>query len=1192
MADARSEPQPHATPDTEVRSSDPAARPDRPPRRFQGWRLAACLPWLFLGLVPHVVILLWLAHTVVYLDPAASGRPIETRIEAAAEAASTTDAEAESGGDEAVEKEPIEEPDIEEPVAEDDIYEDESEDDSTADQPYEGYQTNIAIGLGGGAGGAYGGRRGGRRGLRRRYGSGGPVPVPVTRPAAEFGGSGGDLRGHRANPPGSATPLSPTGQWQRSEHRPSFARVYVGSGNSLQLKRMRVTVQLDGPKARTVVDHIFYNPHPRQLEGTFEYPLPSQASPCYFAMFLDADQSDTPRFFAGGKVDAVPREVLAVMTPDQMARHVESRTWGELREARVVRREQGRRVYEEITRRRIDPALLEYEGGSTFRGRVFPIAPRSFHRVILAYEEHLDLAGNAVRYRFPLPDCDLEELHVTATLSGAGVRSDRAAPDGVFGRTVANGRIIYAHTWSQTRGPGGEFVLDHVPEDPRMQSLVGPDPTEPGQAFYARLRPDLPEAATVRPWSDRAVFLLDTSFSESPDRFNASLKILLRILETDTALRYFNVMCFDVGAWWVEKNHWIPNDAAGRARALARLDRVLLEGATDLGAALDLLARTDWDGTRTPVNVFLLSDGQINWGETNAERLVARLARSATLDPRFYCYRTGLGAENLALFRALTRRGGGVYNVFDESLAGAAALAHRRPCLVVDEVLVEGTPVRDLVVAGRQSAVYPGGELVVAGRFPHSNARQAVITVRGRFQGEERVLTFPLRLHGQSPLAARAWAEIAVNQLLDTRDPSVEPLAVAYAQCFRIGTPVTSFLVLERDSDYQRFQIDEERNTLRVPDLGAFLDQRFARDTQRPSPKEVFLSVLRHVAGSQRVNESAWRSHVLPLHALLPDEAFEVESSPTPGPMPAPDEAGAGYLASRQADRRQVDAYLEEARQRIQQHRLFPGLRALSTVVEVHPGRSDALRLVGYHLLQLGQPGFAVHVFDRVRQQRPFEPHSYRDLARSLEALGHPGLAALHHEIVLAGTWHRRFGPLKTVVAEDYVRMMRAALDGNQVDGALRAFLTGRLNDLAAALDAASAPLTVTATWNTDNTDVDLWVVEPGGEACGYNHQTTSAGGELLADLLVGYGPERYVNRQGHAGTYVVRVKYYWANPNLIAGQTHVEVVVTRQTGTARETVQRFPVVLRKEGSTVEVCRIELGAPPPATRPAKVAVSE
>ena len=44
-----------------------------------------------------------------------------------------------------------------------------------------------------------------------------------------------------------------------------------------------------------------------------------------------------------------------------------------------------------------------------------------------------------------------------------------------------------------------------------------------------------------------------------------------------------------------------------------------------------------------------------------------------------------------------------------------------------------------------------------------------------------------------------------------------------------------------------------------------------------------------------------------------------------------------------------------------------------------------------------------------MQEQRPFEPHSYRDLARSLEDSGKYGLAAVQYEIVLAGNWHNRF---------------------------------------------------------------------------------------------------------------------------------------------------------------------------------------
>ena len=67
--------------------------------------------------------------------------------------------------------------------------------------------------------------------------------------------------------------------WHRDASQPTFARVYVGDGNSLELVSLQVTVTIDGPRARTLVDHVFRNPHDRQLEGTFEYPLPTGSQP-------------------------------------------------------------------------------------------------------------------------------------------------------------------------------------------------------------------------------------------------------------------------------------------------------------------------------------------------------------------------------------------------------------------------------------------------------------------------------------------------------------------------------------------------------------------------------------------------------------------------------------------------------------------------------------------------------------------------------------------------------------------------------------------------------------------------------------------------------------------------------------------------------------------------------------------------
>ena len=171
---------------------------------------------------------------------------------------------------------------------------------------------------------------------------------------------------------------------------------------------------------------------------------------------------------------------------------------------------------------------------------------------------------------------------------------------------------------------------------------------------------------------------------------------------------------------------------------------------------------------------------------------------------------------------------------------------------------------------------------------------------------------------------------------------------------------------------------------------------------------------------------------------------------------------------------------------------------AFSCVVEEHPGRGEALRQVGYRLLDLQQPVHAVRLFQQVQSNRPFEPHSYRDLARSLEACDRFGLAAVQYEILLAGTWHNRFGAaLKEVAREEYAHMMQEAIRSKKLPRMLAEHFGDRLERMTS--PQPKSDLRVTISWDTDNTDVDLWIMEPDGFKCFYEKNRSPSGGELPA---------------------------------------------------------------------------------------------
>ncbi len=61
------------------------------------------------------------------------------------------------------------------------------------------------------------------------------------------------------------------------------------------------------------------------------------------------------------------------------------------------------------------------------------------------------------------------------------------------------------------------------------------------------------------------------------------------------------------------------------------------------------------------------------------------------------------------------------------------------------------------------------------------------------------------------------------------------------------------------------------------------------------------------------------------------------------------------------------------------------------------------------------------------------------------------------------------------------------------------------------------AYMTVTLNWGKDNSDIDLWVTEPGGESVGFSHRkgVSTINPYLDFDNTQGYGPEHYVAIEG-----------------------------------------------------------------------------
>jgi uncharacterized protein YfaP (DUF2135 family) len=92
-----------------------------------------------------------------------------------------------------------------------------------------------------------------------------------------------------------------------------------------------------------------------------------------------------------------------------------------------------------------------------------------------------------------------------------------------------------------------------------------------------------------------------------------------------------------------------------------------------------------------------------------------------------------------------------------------------------------------------------------------------------------------------------------------------------------------------------------------------------------------------------------------------------------------------------------------------------------------------------------------------------------------------------------------------------------------------------------------NASFRATLRWVQDNTDVDLYVTEPGGETAWYSNHTTSHGLNLDFDNTVGRGPENTTIPAGStplSGNYVIKVHYYSDHGTGQATNGTVEVVL------------------------------------------------
>jgi uncharacterized protein YfaP (DUF2135 family) len=131
-------------------------------------------------------------------------------------------------------------------------------------------------------------------------------------------------------------------------------------------------------------------------------------------------------------------------------------------------------------------------------------------------------------------------------------------------------------------------------------------------------------------------------------------------------------------------------------------------------------------------------------------------------------------------------------------------------------------------------------------------------------------------------------------------------------------------------------------------------------------------------------------------------------------------------------------------------------------------------------------------------------------------------------------------------------------------------------NTCAAVLDARlvsnlTCDIRIIMTWDTDQTDMDLWVTEPSGETAIYSHPRTTIGGRMSNDFTQGYGPEEYCLQVAMPGKYRSQTNYNGSSQQRLTGGTTVQATVITNYGRPTEKRRYLTLRLTQQERTVDI---------------------
>ena len=974
---------------------------------------------------------------------------------------------------------------------------------------------------------------------------------------------------------------------------PEVKVVNERNANPMVLQDLSIDILVIGQTAVTTMEMTFYNPNTRVMEGEFQFPLADGQQVSRFALDIN----------------------------------------GKMREGVVVDKALGRKAFEDIVRRGVDPGLLEKTEGNNFKARVYPMPAKGTRRVLIAFEQELHERDGQDYYFLPITaNVTLKNFKVRTEVVSRFVKADIQNSLQLDFKQARNSYISEVSQQNFALNQNIALTFPKIEKPQTISATKGNKTYCYGNIALATAQPK------NKPIPTEIGILWDASHSASNrDRAKefAFLDAYFKALKNvKVVLSSFNIhtdktLTFEVknGNWQALKSH---------------LENLPYDGATD-GNAINFSLKAD--------ELLLFSDGIFNFGskDFSVNDIVKQAKTPVTV------VNASAVANTPKMQYLANATGGSFIDLTTLTTDQALKVAQTVPFQLLDIEVKNGKIAN---IFPQKGTAISKGNFTLAGELQTKEA--SLVLSFGYFknvivQKEIHFAANPDASESEFELLRRIWAEKQIAQL--EREGAEQKQIDAVGREYGIVTEGNSLIVLETVEDYVRYRITPPEELAK---------EYYARlNSQAEEKKERKKEILEDLI-EQSNEQTEWWKTVYPLkdkktknkkqlnvvvdeitdnRAEIKDEVIaSAETAKMEESVPQAEvQAQARRISMRgissvseDTDRSELNEVVVRGYAPVMKRSLTGSISVIATNdVRVENTPMTNIELNAYNpdtpylkVMEYTEEAKAVETYYKLKKEYGTTPAFYADVAdyffkkgnreqailvvsnlaelglddpQLLRVLGYKlsrynakkeAVQVFQKVVTIRPEEPQSFRDLGLALADDTqyneaVKNLYKVITEDWNDDRFEDVKLITLNDLNSIiarnknvktsyidkrlLKKEPVDVRVVLSWDTNDCDMDLWVTDPKDEKCYYENTLTYLGGKISRDVTQGYGPEEFMLKKAENGKYKVQVDYFGTRSQKQLMPVSLRITFYTHFGTPQQKQEETTVRLSNAKEVIEV---------------------